>query len=46
MMKHTLKKKRPAKNPTDPNLLARSVIEAAIGEPLTPKTRQPRKSAR
>ena len=30
------KKKRPAKNPTDPNLLARSVIEAAIGEPLTP----------
>ena len=30
------KKKRPDKNPTDPNLLARSVIEAAIGEPLTP----------
>jgi hypothetical protein len=24
------------KNPTDPNLLARSVIEAAIGEPLLP----------
>ena len=36
MEKHKLKKKRPAKNPTDPNLLARSVIEAAIGEPLIP----------
>lgn len=26
--------KKDEKNPTDPNLLARSVIEAAIGEPL------------
>jgi hypothetical protein len=25
------------KNPTDPNLLARAVVEAAIGEPLTIK---------
>ena len=25
------------RNPTDPNLLARAVIEAAIGEPLTIK---------
>jgi hypothetical protein len=37
MPKPKPKKKRPARNPTDPNLLARSVIEAAIGEPLTPK---------
>ena len=28
-------KKKADKNPTDPNLLARSVVEAAIGEPLT-----------
>lgn len=34
------KKKRPVKNPTDPNLLARSVIEAAIGEPLTNKSKR------
>jgi hypothetical protein len=27
-------KKKPKKNPSDPNLLARSVIEAANGEPL------------
>jgi hypothetical protein len=27
----------PKKNPTDPILLARSILEAAIGEPLTPK---------
>jgi hypothetical protein len=33
-------KKKPKKNPTDPNLLARSVIEAAIGEPLTPKKKK------
>jgi len=26
----------PKKNPTDPILLARSVVEAAIGEPLRP----------
>ncbi len=25
------------RNPTDPNLLARAVVEAAIGEPLTNK---------
>lgn len=30
-------KKSPRKNPTDPMLLARSVAEAAIGEPLMPK---------
>ena len=28
--------KKPKKNPTDPAILARQVIEAAIGEPLTP----------
>jgi hypothetical protein len=33
-------KKKPKKNPTDPNLLARSVVEAAIGEPLTPDRKQ------
>jgi hypothetical protein len=26
---------KPKKNPTDPILLARAVLEAAIGEPLT-----------
>jgi hypothetical protein len=31
------------KNPTDPNLLARSVIEAAIGEKLTPPKATPKK---
>ena len=40
------KKKRQAKNPADPNLLARSVIEAAIGEPLTPKKARKKKSKR
>jgi hypothetical protein len=30
-------KKTVKKNPTDPNLLARSVVEAAIGEPLIQK---------
>jgi len=35
MPKPTAKKKKPKKNPTDVNLLARSVVEAAIGEPLT-----------
>jgi len=29
--------KRPPKNPTDPNLLAKAVLEAAIGEPLFPE---------
>jgi hypothetical protein len=36
------KKKLPAKNPSDPMKLARSVVEAAIGEPLTSKTRKKR----
>ena len=36
MPKPTVKKKKAKKNPTDVNLLARSVVEAAIGEPLTP----------
>jgi len=31
------KKKRPKKNPTDPFRLAREVVEAVIGEPLTSK---------
>jgi hypothetical protein len=31
------KKKAPARNPSDPMKLARSVVEAAIGENLTPK---------
>ena len=30
------KQKLPAKNPSDPMKLARSVVEAAIGEPLSP----------
>jgi hypothetical protein len=34
-------KKKPKKNPTDTLALARSVVEAAIGEPLTSK--KPRK---
>ena len=46
MLKPKPKKKRPAKNPTDPNLLARSVIEAAIGEPLTPKKIRKKKRAK
>jgi hypothetical protein len=37
MPKPKVKKKKPDRNPTDPNLLARSVIDAAIGEPLSPK---------
>jgi hypothetical protein len=41
MPKPTAKKKNTKKNPTDINLLARSIVEAAIGEPLTPK--KPRK---
>lgn len=41
-------KKRPPKNPTDPNLLARSVMEAFLGEPLTekPKPKPKRKPAK
>jgi hypothetical protein len=33
----TKPKKKTIKNPTDPMMLARSVVEAAIGEPLTRK---------
>jgi hypothetical protein len=29
--------KRPPKNPTDPNLIARDVMEAFLGEPLAKK---------
>jgi len=36
------KQKLPGKNPTDPMWLARSVVEAAIGEPLTPKKKKAR----
>lgn len=32
--------KKPKKNPTDPLTLALSVVEAAIGEPLTPKRKR------
>jgi hypothetical protein len=35
MPKPTAKKKKAKKNPTDINLLARSIVEAAIGEPLS-----------
>jgi len=39
--------KKPAKkNPTDTNLLARSVIEALIGEPLTHHLGKPTKVTR
>jgi hypothetical protein len=37
MAKKAKKKKSKKRNPTDVNLLARSVVEAAIGEALTPK---------
>lgn len=37
------KKKLPAKNPSDPMKLARSVVEAAIGEPLTSKNKYSKK---
>jgi hypothetical protein len=39
-------KKLPGKNPTDPMWLAKSVVEAAIGEPLTPKKSSKKKSKR
>jgi hypothetical protein len=39
-------KKKAKKNPTDPNLLARSVVEAAIGEPLIAAPSSPRKKAK
>jgi len=37
--------KKPKKNPTDPLALALSVVEAAIGEPLTPKKPRKKKPA-
>jgi len=40
------KQKLPGKNPTDPMLLARSVVEAAIGGPLTPKKPRKKKLSR
>jgi len=40
MMEHA---SRARKNSKDPSLLARSVVEAAIGEPLTPTKDKPRK---
>lgn len=36
--------KKPKRNPADPLALARSVVEAAIGEPLTPKKKRNKKS--
>jgi len=44
MPKPKAKKKKAQKNPTDVNLLARSVVEAAIGEELTPKKPRRNKS--
>jgi hypothetical protein len=45
--KTTTKQKKP-KNPTDPNLLARDVMEAFLGEPLAtkPKPKPRRKPAK
>jgi len=37
--------KKPKKNPADPLKLALSVVEAAIGEPLTPKKPRKKRSA-
>jgi len=42
MPKPTAKKKKAKKNPADINLLARSVVEAAIGEPIS----QPKKPSK
>jgi hypothetical protein len=36
-------KSKKKKQPKDPVLIARSVIEAAIGEPLTPPKKRPTK---
>lgn len=36
-------KKKAKKNPTDVNLLARAVVEAAIGEPITTKQKTRRR---
>jgi hypothetical protein len=42
MPKKKKKTVRPSKkNPIDPNLIARAVLEAAIGEPLTGKKKSP-----
>lgn len=47
-MKNPSKKKPPPhkapKNPTDPNLLARDVMEAFLGEPLATKQKPKRKA--
>jgi hypothetical protein len=43
-MKKKAKKKTKKRNPTDINLLAREVVEAAIGEPLTEKAPRKKKS--
>ena len=40
--KHKTKRKS-GKNPTDLNLLARAVVEAAIGEPLSPAKTAPKR---
>ena len=40
------KKKLPAKNTSDPIKLARSVVEAAIGEPLTSNPKRTKKKGR
>jgi hypothetical protein len=37
------RKKKTKKNPADVNLLARSVVEAAVGESLTPRNQRSRK---
>jgi len=44
--KNKTTKKPTKKNPTDPNLLARSVVEALIGEPLTNHSEKPTKVPR
>jgi len=38
--------KKPKKNPTDPAILARQVVEAAIGESLTPRKAKTNKRTR
>ncbi|MDO8308432.1 MAG: hypothetical protein Q7V58_08765 [Actinomycetota bacterium] len=45
MPKPTAKKTKAKKNPTEINLLARSIVEAAIGEPLAPKKPRKKKAA-
>jgi hypothetical protein len=41
----TKKQKLPARNPSDPILLARAVMEAAIGEPFTPPKKNKKKTS-